>query len=123
MRRDSARGLRALRIAGARAPSTLARVLLSWTSLLATFVQERFMLGLRSILALSMALFALAGCSKHETPHAESSSGGDHTARKVGHDIDEAADEASDEVKHVGNDRDEKADEAKDSVDEATGHD
>jgi hypothetical protein len=79
---------------------------------------------LRSILALSIALFALAGCSKHDkAPAAESSSGGDNTMQKAGHDMDEAADEASDEVKHVGNDRDEKLDEAKDSVDEATGAD
>lgn len=82
------------------------------------------MMGLRSILALGVVLFALGGCSKHDhPPAAESSSGGDNTMQKAGHDMDEAADEASDEVKHIGNDRDEKVDEADDRVDEATGRD
>jgi hypothetical protein len=76
--------------------------------------------GLRSILVLSVLLFGLAACHS-ETKHQEQehSSG----AEKAGHDIDEAADEASDEVKHVGNDRDESVDEAQDKVDEATGKD
>jgi hypothetical protein len=80
------------------------------------------MKGLPLILALSVALFALGGCSKHDrAPAAESSSGGDHTMQKAGHDVDKAADEAGNEVEHIGNDRDEKLDEAKDSVDEAPG--
>jgi hypothetical protein len=40
---------------------------------------ERVMKGLRSILALSIALFALGACNKHdEPPAAEASSGGDN---------------------------------------------
>lgn len=80
--------------------------------------------GLRSILVLSVLLLGLAGCKKTETQHEEEKSeGGDHAMQKAGRDIDEAADEASDEVKHVGNDRDEDVDEAHDKVDEATGKD
>jgi hypothetical protein len=76
------------------------------------------------MLVLSAICFALAGCSKHnDTPASESSSGNDNGAQKAGADIDEAADESSDEVKHIGNDRDEKVDEAQDKVDEATGAD
>jgi hypothetical protein len=70
-----------------------------------------------------LVLVGLAGCHKEETRHEDESSGGDHAMQKAGHDIDEKADEASDEVKHVGNDQDEDVDEAQDKVDEATGAD
>jgi hypothetical protein len=82
------------------------------------------MTRLLSILTCACFLsLGLAACHEHQPPHAESSSGGDHALKKAGNDIDEAADEASDEVKHVGNDRDENVDEAHDRVDEATGKD
>jgi hypothetical protein len=104
----------------------LARALLSVPDLFDISHQEKAMKLVRSFIFFSALWGALAGCSKHndENPAAEASSGGeDNTAQKAGHDVDEAADEAGDEVQHIGNDRDEKVDEAQDKVDEATGAD
>lgn len=74
---------------------------------------------LRLFIATCLASFALGACKDDPPPAADHTSG----AEKLGDDIDEAADEASDEVKHIGNDRDETVDEADDEVDEATGAD
>lgn len=72
-----------------------------------------------------VCLLGLGGlaCSKDEPDQEEVTTGDENTAEEVGQDIDEAADETTDEIGHVGNDRDETVDEAQDKVDEATGAD
>jgi hypothetical protein len=82
---------------------------------------------LRSMFVLSALWLAVTGCSKGQdkTPYAEAetSYGSEGPAQKTGEELDNATDNASDEVQHLDNDRDEAMDEANDTIDEATGAD